>query len=208
MRLKVTAAGIATLIALAGCASPPPGPTVGVMPAPNKPFNEFANDQAICKQWASSEVAGQAQAANSQALGGAAVTTLLGAGLGAAIGAASGSPGIGAAIGAASGATVGGAMAANGSAYANMPIQQRYDVAYSQCMYARGNQVPTGYQQPPPGYGPPWVVQPPIAFPALGPCRARRGPPCGRSAGHTSRPGPRGTPDRGAAPPDRWRAPR
>jgi hypothetical protein len=25
---------------------------------------------------------------------------------------------------------------------ANMTIQQRYDVAFSQCMYSRGNQVP------------------------------------------------------------------
>jgi uncharacterized protein YcfJ len=156
MHMKATAtAGIVALIALAGCASPPQGPTVGVMPAPNKPLNEFTNDQAVCRQWADSQVAGQAQQANNQALGGAALSTLLGAGLGAAIGAASGSPGIGAAIGAASGATVGGAMGAQGSSYANMPIQQRYNVAYSQCMYAKGNQVPVGYQQPPQDYGPP-----------------------------------------------------
>ena len=155
MRLKATAVGIATLIALTGCATPPAGPTVGVMPAPNKSFNDFAADQAVCKQWADSQVAGQAQAANNQALGGAAVGTLLGAGLGAAIGAAAGSPGIGAAVGAASGATLGTAAGANSSAYANMPIQQQYDVAYSQCMYAKGNQVPMQYQQPPQGYGPP-----------------------------------------------------
>ena len=155
MQLKATAAaGLAALIAVTGCATPPPGPTVGVMPAPNKPFNEFANDQATCKQWADSQVAGQAQVANNQALGSAALGTLLGAGLGAAIGAASGRPGIGAGIGAASGATVGTAVGARGSAYANMPIQQRYDVAYSQCMYAKGNQVPMQYQQQP-GYGPP-----------------------------------------------------
>ena len=155
MRLKATAVGLVTLIALAGCATPPAGPTVGVMPAPNKSFNDFAADQAVCKQWADSQVAGQAQAANNQALGTAAVGTLLGAGLGAAIGAASGHPGIGAGIGAASGATLGAAAGANGSAYANMPIQQRYDVAYSQCMYAKGNQVPMQYQEPPQGYGAP-----------------------------------------------------
>ena len=156
MRLTATAAaGLAALIALTGCATPPPGPTVAVMPAPNKPFNVFADEQAVCRQWADSQVAGQAQAANNQALGSAALGTILGAGLGAAVGAASGAPGIGAAIGAASGATVGTAVGANGSAYANMPIQQRYNVAYSQCMYAKGNQVPMEYQQPPPGYGPP-----------------------------------------------------
>ena len=32
-----------------------------------------------------------------------------------------------------------------------MNLQQRYDLAYSQCMYSRGNQVP-GFQ---PSYAPP-----------------------------------------------------
>jgi hypothetical protein len=55
-------------------------------------------------------------------------------------------------------------------------IQQRYDIAYSQCMYSRGNQVPgyvapvtpayaapppPGYAPPPPGYAPP----PPSYYP-------------------------------------------
>jgi hypothetical protein len=153
MSVKAFAAA-ASLIVLAGCATPPPGPTVGVMPAPNKPYNDFANDQAVCRQYADQQVGGQAQSANNQAFGTAALGTLLGAGLGAAIGAAAGSPGIGAAIGAASGATVGTAAGASGSANANMSIQQRYDVAYADCMSARGNQV-QGYQGPPPGYGPP-----------------------------------------------------
>src|SRR5262249_36049523 len=124
VRLKATAVGIATLIALAGCATPPAGPTAGVMPGPNTAFTRSSADQAVCKQWADSQGAGQAQVANNQALGGAAVGTLLGAGLGAAIGAAAGSPGIGAAVGAASGATLGTAAGANSSAYQNMPIQQ------------------------------------------------------------------------------------
>jgi hypothetical protein len=155
VRLKATAVGLATLIVLAGCATQPTAPTVGVMPAPNKPLPEFQADHAVCKQWADSQVAGQAQAANNQALGGAAIGTLLGAGLGAAIGAAAGSPGIGAAVGAASGATLGTAAGANSSAYANMPIQDQYNIAYSQCMYAKGNQVPMQYQQPPQGYSAP-----------------------------------------------------
>ena len=140
-------------IALAGCASTPMGPSVAVMPAPNKPFQAFQEDQAVCKQYAEQQVAGQAQAANNQAVGGAVVGTVLGAGLGAAIGG-----GQGAAIGAASGAGLGTAYGASGSSYANMTIQQRYDVAYSQCMYSRGNQVPGYYAPtgaPPPGYAPP-----------------------------------------------------
>jgi hypothetical protein len=50
------------------------------------------------------------------------------------------------------------AVGAGPSAQANYSLQQRYDLAYAQCMYARGNQVP-GYQAPvaapPPGYAPP-----------------------------------------------------
>src|SRR5262249_7944626 len=99
-------------------------------------------------------VAGGASAANNQAVGTAAVGTVLGAGLGAAAG---GGPG--AAIGAASGALAGTAVAA-GPAYADQAgLQQRYNLAYSQCMYAKGNQVPgfaTAAATPPP---PPPSVQ-------------------------------------------------
>ena len=42
------------------------------------------------------------------------------------------------------GATVVGAA---GSDEANYPIQRRYDIAYAQCMYSKGNQVP-GYARP------------------------------------------------------------
>ena len=75
-----------------------------------------------------------------RAVGGAVLTTALGAGLGAAIGG-----GRGAGIGAASGALGGAGLGGMGSENANMTIQQRYDVAFSQCMYSRGNQVP-GFQ--------------------------------------------------------------
>src|SRR5689334_18709098 len=42
--------GIAVALALGGCATPPQGPSVAVMPAPNKPFDQFQADQATCKQ--------------------------------------------------------------------------------------------------------------------------------------------------------------
>ncbi|HXP30101.1 MAG TPA: YMGG-like glycine zipper-containing protein [Stellaceae bacterium] len=146
--------------ALASCASTPMGPSVNVMPAPNKPFQAFQEDQAVCRQYAEQQVAGQAEAANNQAVGTAVIGTVLGAGLGAAIGG-----GQGAAIGAASGAGLGTAYGASGSSYANMTIQQRYDAAYSQCMYSRGNQVPGYYAPapppPPPGYAPPPPPPPP-----------------------------------------------
>ena len=62
---------------------------------------------------------------------------MLGAGLGAAAG---GGPG--AAIGAASGAVAGTALGAGYSGESNYGTQQRYNIAYAQCMAAKGNQVP------------------------------------------------------------------
>jgi len=127
---------------LAGCAQTPMGPTVQVMPGPGKSFDAFQADQANCKGYAASQVQGQADAANQQAVGAGVLTTVLGAGLGAAIGGAAGNAGAGAAIGGASGAGLGAAYGANGSSYAQMSIQQQYDNAFSQCMYAKGEQVP------------------------------------------------------------------
>jgi len=130
------------VVMLAGCAQTPMGPTVQVMPGPGKSFDAFQADQANCKGYAAGQVQGQADAANQQAVGAGVLGTVLGAGLGAAIGGAAGNAGAGAAIGAASGAGMGAAYGANGSSYAQMSIQQQYDNAFSQCMYARGEQVP------------------------------------------------------------------
>src|SRR5208283_385241 len=112
----------------------PMGPTVAVMPAPGKPFDVFQGDQAVCKGFASNQVQGGAQQANNRQVGTAVVGTLLGAGLGAAIGG-----GRGAAIGAGAGALGGTAVGAGPAQGAEASLQQRYDIAYSQCMYARGN---------------------------------------------------------------------
>jgi len=130
-------AALAAVMALNACAPTVMVPTVAVMPGTNKPFDQFTADQQACQAYANAQTAPLSAQANTQAVGGALLTTVLGAGLGAAIGG-----GRGAAIGAASGAVVGGSMAAQSSALAGMSIQQQYDVLYSQCMYARGNQVP------------------------------------------------------------------
>jgi hypothetical protein len=153
-------AGAALLLLASGCATQPMGPRVSVMPGPNKPFEVFQQDKMYCEQYAQSQVGGQAQAANNNAVGGAVLGTVLGAGLGAAVGG-----GRGAAIGAAGGAVAGTAYGANGSAYAQGGIQRQYDASYSECMYSRGNQPPGyrpgGYAPPPPpsyqggGYAPP-----------------------------------------------------
>jgi hypothetical protein len=151
------AAVLALVTTLAACVAPPPGPTIPVAPGPGKSPAAFGADQQACGQYAYQQTAAGAQAANNQAVGSAIIGTALGAGLGAAIGG-----GRGAAIGAASGAALGTAYGASGSAYAQMSLQQQYDVMYGECMMGRGNQVP-GFAPPPgappyggqPGYAPP-----------------------------------------------------
>jgi outer membrane lipoprotein SlyB len=154
MRKSATAVfGIATLGLLAGCAMQPVGPTVRVFPAPYKPFEVFQQDQYECGQYASSQVAGMADRANNRALGTAAIGTALGLALGAATG-----DGHAATFGGVAGAAVGGTIAADQSERAGFSLQRRYDIAFAQCMYSRGNQVP-GFQRsaappPPPPDGP------------------------------------------------------
>jgi hypothetical protein len=129
----ILAAGLLT----AGCAVTPSGPMVRVMPGPNKPFEVFVQEQTDCEHYANDQVAGGAQAANYRALGAAAVGAVLGLGVGAATGS-----GRAAAVGAASGGAVGASVGADQSSYAGYSLQRRYDFAYSQCMYAKGNQLP------------------------------------------------------------------
>jgi hypothetical protein len=155
-RFKTSSAALAILATLSGCAAPPLGPTIPVMPAANKPFDVFAQDKAVCMQFASSQVSGQAEQANNQAVGGALLGTALGAGLGAAVGG-----GRGAAIGAASGAVVGTGYGAGSSSNAQYGIQWQYNNAYAECMYSHGNQVPGYGPAAPPPPPPGWAVPPP-----------------------------------------------
>jgi hypothetical protein len=128
---------------IGGCATYPPGPSVMVLPAPGKTFEMFQADELTCRGWAAQQSGlSPSETVNRNMVDGAAVGTLMGAGLGAAIGAASGNPATGMAIGAASG-LVGGTAVASGPAYAaGGEAQRRYDMAYQQCMYAKGNQIP------------------------------------------------------------------
>ena len=165
-------------VALSGCATMPTGPSVMALPAQYKPFEVFQSEDLECRNWAAQQSGQPADAYNQNLAGGAAIGTLLGAGLGAAIGAASGNMGAGAAIGAASG-LLGGTAVASGPAYgAGWEVQRRYDNAYQQCMYAKGNRIPGAAQTaprnnrvlppppPPPGYTPgPPPATPPSAAP-------------------------------------------
>jgi len=131
------------LFVMSGCATIPAGPSVQVLPAPGKPFEQFQADDAVCRQWAAQQIGISPQeTVNQNAATGAVVGTVIGAGAGALIGAATGHPGAGAAIGAGSGLLVGTASGANAGNASGYEAQRRYDNTYVQCMYAKGNQVP------------------------------------------------------------------
>jgi len=99
-------------LVFAGCMTPTPiGPRIAVMPAPGKPFDLFAADEHLCRQYADWSI----------------------------------------------GATNAAGSGASQPIYDSREAQWRYDNAYKQCMYAKGNQVP-GYQPqpitaPPPSSG-------------------------------------------------------
>ncbi|MDE2475713.1 MAG: glycine zipper family protein [Alphaproteobacteria bacterium] len=161
-------AAASAIVMLAGCATRPLGPTVQVFPSPNKPFDVFQRDQFECGQYASAQVAGGAEAVNNNAV----ATTAVGTVLGLALGAATGSGRV-ATAGAVTGGVIGGAIGANETARGQAGLQGRYNIAYSQCMYSRGNQVPgfayAAPPPPPPGYYPPppagGYPPPPGAYP-------------------------------------------
>jgi hypothetical protein len=150
---------VAATVGLAACVQTPSAPMIAVAPGPNKSFDAFGADQAACQQYAAAQIAPAVAAANNQEVGGALLTTALGAGLGAAVGGGGwrGNAGRGAGIGAASGAAAGTLWGASQSGFAQMTIQQQYDVMYGGCMAAHGNSVPG--LSPPPG-SPPYSGRP------------------------------------------------
>lgn len=157
-----TVAGLMAVIALAGCATRPTGPTVAVMPGPGKSFEAFQTDDIVCRNFASQQIAGEENTANNRQFGTAVLGTVLGAGLGAAIGG-----GQGAAVGAGAGAIGGTAVGGSNAGVAQGSLQQRFNIAYQQCMAAKGNRLPSPgfvtYYSP---YAPPTVVVPSAPSPA------------------------------------------
>jgi len=145
MNFSKTALYVVLGVALAGCASTPVGPSVAIMPEPGKPFDQFRLDNAECMAFARQQIGVDPnEVAREQVVTGAVAGAALGAASGALVGhgherSAESMAGAGLIVGSAAGAN-----AANLSA---MSIQRRYDLAYQQCMYAKGNQVP-GYASP------------------------------------------------------------
>ena len=175
LAVKSGALALTAVLLLSACVTIPTGPSVMVLPGDGKNFDQFQMDDGACRQWATQQTGTTTQqAANESGATSAVVGTVVGAALGAAIGAAAGNPAMGAAVGAGAGLFGGTAAGAN-NAYISAEIaQRRYDHAYIQCMYAKGNQVPfSGRTRP--SYGPPAAA--PAAPAAVTPPPPPVGPP-------------------------------
>ncbi len=171
MHVKLLVVAILAGLAVTACATIPSGPSIMVLPGTGKSFEMFLTDDAVCRQWAMQQTGiTTKQAATQSTVSGAAIGTVVGAAAGAAIGAAAGNPGLGAAIGGGGGLLTGTAVGAGNAEVAHTSVQRRYDIAYMQCMYAKGNQIPVarGSQPtyssspaPPPPPPPPSASVPP-----------------------------------------------
>ncbi|WP_449371153.1 hypothetical protein [Thiomonas sp.] len=145
-------------LVLGGCATAPLGPTIAVMPAPGMPFEQFQAIDAVCRQFAAQQAAPYQGGASNSGLTSAAVATGVGAAAGALIGGNSQGAGVGAGVGLLAG-SAGGAGSYSDTQYS---AQRAYNIAYQQCMYSKGAQVP-GYAAPryvPPPPPPAYPVQP------------------------------------------------
>jgi uncharacterized protein YcfJ len=194
MKLVPLSALAAALLA-AGCTSIPTTPSHMALPGTGKPFEQFRADDGSCRQYAYDVVGGRT--AEQAQVDSGVKSTVAGAAIGALIGAAVGG-GHGAAVGAGVGGGAGalaGVGAADASGYA---AQNRYDQAYTQCMYGKGHRVAVsgrmapryqaagGYYPPPP---PPQTTYAPPPAPS-----AYAAPPGPPMAGSFPPPPPPGSP--------------
>jgi hypothetical protein len=161
MRMR-TYSMVTGVVLLAACAQIPNGPSVAVMPPPGKPFDLFVSDDQLCRNYATQSIGGTSasQAAAASAVTSAAVGTALGAAVGALAGGHN-SVGTGAAVGAVAGSAIG----LGEADVSGRSVQRRYDIAYQQCMYSRGNLLPgqsgAAYHAAPPPPPAPAVPPPP-----------------------------------------------
>jgi hypothetical protein len=164
MNRIVAVVSLISMLGLAGCVTVPTGPSVLVLPGSTKTFDAFRADDSVCRQYALEQVGGITP--NDAAAQSAATNAIIGTAIGAAAGAIIGG-GQGAAWGAGSGLIIGSAAGASYGGYSGASTQQRYDYAYQQCMYMKGNRVPVAgeiapqraraeaYNSPPPPNAPP-----------------------------------------------------
>lgn len=150
---------------LTACVSMPTGPSVMTLPGSGKSFEQFRADDYECRAYAYQQIDGRTPQYASQASG--VESAVIGAGLGAAAGAALGG-GRGAAIGAGTGLLAGGVAGSGTATASGYMSQERYDMSYIQCMYAKGHRVPvpggiTADQPVNSGAGPK-IATPPASF--------------------------------------------
>lgn len=140
MRRLRACALAAALLAVGGCVSFPTGPSVATFPGTGRSFDQFRADEVDCRRYAFDSVGGNdpSRAQAGSAVRSAAVGTAVGALAGAALGGSQG-----AAAGAGVGLLFGGAVGADAANTSGYTAQQRYDNAFIQCMYAKGNKVPS-----------------------------------------------------------------
>lgn len=112
---------------LTACVNMPTGPSVLTLPGSGKSFEQFRADDYECREYAFQQIGGTTPQQSVRASG--TESAAIGTGLGAAIGA-----GTGLLLG-----SVAGSSTAATSGYIG---QQRYDISYIQCMYAKGHRVP------------------------------------------------------------------
>ena len=143
-RLSLALASLC-LVGLTACVSAPQGPRVAIMPTPGKPLELFAQEDQYCRGYAQQSIGPEPN--NDRAVGAAVVGTILGAAVGSAM---SGRHYNNTAAGAATGLVMGSAIGAGASAEEGRSAQQRYDIAYEQCMVSKNNQPSRGayYRQP------------------------------------------------------------
>ena len=137
-------ASIALAFLVSGCVvAGPTGPTVLAVPGQGKTMQAFQEDNAACQQYAGQRIGygSPGEAANQSTVGSLAIGTGIGAAIGALFGAAAGNAGAGAAIGAGSGLLLGAATSGGYAQASAGNVQQAYDAAYTQCIYARGDSV-------------------------------------------------------------------
>ncbi len=131
---------LACALVLAGCSTPmPSGPSVMVLPGANKNFDQFRLDDMDCRNFAQANLGNTTtgSASDESGLRSAALGTVLGTVAGAA---ANGSRG--AAVGAGAGMAMGGLAGVGAGQGSARGVQQRYDIGYQQCMYAKGHRIP------------------------------------------------------------------
>ena len=137
---RIAFLAIPVLASLAACVSAPTGPTVAIMPRVGKPFEVFQQEDQVCRQFAANAVKDTSDAALKEGATRPPIGAALGAAAGAVIqGGNHANIGTGAGVGLLGGA----AMGAMNSAGKQNQAQTQYNIAYQQCMYSKGNQVPS-----------------------------------------------------------------